>query len=65
MAKTKKERKPKVKKYKSQKWKLYELGDTIKRKNKSCPKCGEGVFMAHHHDRDNCGKCGYTEFRRK
>lgn len=61
----KKERKPKIKKYKSQKWKLYEIKDKIERKRKNCPKCGEGVFMAHHHDRDTCGKCSYTEFRKK
>jgi small subunit ribosomal protein S27Ae len=40
----------------------YEVsGDSIKRKNKSCPKCGQGVFMAKHKDRWTCGKCGYME----
>lgn len=38
--------------------KSYENG---KSKNKTCPKCGAGVFMANHKDRDACGKCGYTE----
>ena len=38
--------------------KVYENG---KSKNKSCPKCGPGVFMADHKDRLACGKCGYTE----
>lgn len=38
--------------------KVYENG---KSKNKSCPKCGPGVFMASHKDRVACGKCGYTE----
>lgn len=38
--------------------KMYENG---KSKNKSCPKCGPGVFMANHKDRLSCGKCGYTE----
>lgn len=38
--------------------KMYENG---KSKNKSCPKCGPGVFMADHKDRVACGKCGYTE----
>ena len=37
---------------------LYEAG---KAKNKSCPKCGPGTFLANHKDRDACGKCGYTE----
>lgn len=38
--------------------KSYENG---KSKNKTCPKCGPGVFMASHKDRNACGKCGYTE----
>ncbi len=55
-----------AKKKSSKKWLAYEIsGKNVKRKNKTCPKCGEGVFMAHHHDRDTCGKCGYTEFRKK
>jgi len=36
-------------------------GDQVKRKNKTCPKCGAGVFMAKHKDRWTCGKCGYME----
>ena len=42
----------------SQKYKLYENG---KAKNKSCPKCGPGVFMAEHKDRLVCGACKYVE----
>lgn len=43
---------------------VYEVaGDKVKRKNKSCPKCGSGVFMAGHKDRWTCGKCGYMEKR--
>ena len=42
---------------------LYEIsGDSIKRKNMNCPKCGPGMFMGKHHDRTVCGSCGYTEF---
>jgi len=33
----------------------------LTRKNKPCPKCGEGVFLAEHKDRRSCGKCGYME----
>ena len=41
---------------------VYEVsGENLKRKNKSCPKCGAGVFMAKHKDRWTCGKCGYME----
>ncbi len=44
----------------------YEIsGSAVKRKNKFCPKCGAGVFMAEHKDRSTCGKCGYTEFKKK
>jgi ubiquitin-small subunit ribosomal protein S27Ae len=35
--------------------------DALKRKGKFCPKCGPGVFMAEHKDRNTCGNCGYTE----
>lgn len=47
-------------------WKLYEMkGGKLERKNKSCPKCGQGFFMAQHQDRLYCGGCGYTEFQKK
>jgi small subunit ribosomal protein S27Ae len=37
----------------------------VERKKKHCPKCGPGVFLADHKDRVSCGKCGYTEFKKK
>jgi len=41
---------------------MYEVsGDKLTRKNKTCPKCGPGVFMANHKDRLSCGKCNYSE----
>ncbi|MDR3063076.1 MAG: 30S ribosomal protein S27ae [Methanobrevibacter sp.] len=44
---------------------LYKVdGDKITRKNKICPRCGNGVFMADHSDRYACGKCGYTEIKK-
>lgn len=47
-------------------WKLYEVsGNSIKRKNRTCPKCGPGFFMANHKDRISCGNCNYTEFGKK
>ena len=47
-------------------WTLFEKkGDKIERKNKSCPKCGTGFFMAPHENRNTCGGCGYTEFKKK
>jgi small subunit ribosomal protein S27Ae len=45
--------------------KPHTLYEGAKPKNKSCPKCGKGVFMAKHADRRTCGKCGYTEFESK
>jgi ubiquitin-small subunit ribosomal protein S27Ae len=43
---------------------MYEVsGHSIKRKNKSCPKCGAGTFLSNHKDRSSCGKCGYMERR--
>lgn len=45
------------------KWNLYERkGDKVERKNKSCPKCGSGTFMAKHGNRWYCGQCHITEF---
>ncbi|MEA3513922.1 MAG: 30S ribosomal protein S27ae [Nanoarchaeota archaeon] len=47
----------------SKKWESYEVaGNELKRKNQSCPKCGAGVFLAKHKNRQTCGSCGYTEF---
>ncbi|MFH1275713.1 MAG: 30S ribosomal protein S27ae [Candidatus Woesearchaeota archaeon] len=40
-------------------------GDKIIRNNKTCPKCGPGMFLAKHKDRTYCGKCHYTEFQSK
>lgn len=61
MAKTKKSPKPSSKKYTG-----YEIsGDKLVRKNKVCPKCGAGTFMAGHKDRNTCGSCNYTEFIKK
>lgn len=46
----------------SKKWMYYTVeGDKVKHKNKTCPKCGPGIFMAAHKDRWGCGKCGYME----
>lgn len=40
-------------------------GDKVERTKPVCPKCGAGVFMAVHKDRTACGKCEYTEFKKK
>ena len=46
----------------SRRYKKYEGG---KAKAKSCPKCGPGIFLAQHKDRQTCGKCGYMEKKSK
>jgi small subunit ribosomal protein S27Ae len=45
---------------------FYDIsGDKAIRKKRDCPRCGKGVFMAEHKDRNTCGKCGFTEFKQK
>ncbi|MCC7574319.1 30S ribosomal protein S27ae [Candidatus Woesearchaeota archaeon] len=57
-----KQTKEKAKKETQKIHKVYEVaGEDAKRKNKFCPKCGPGTFMANHKDRSSCGKCGYME----
>lgn len=40
-------------------------GEKLVRKKIACPKCGAGVFMAEHKDRQTCGKCGFTQWKKK
>ena len=41
----------------SKRYSLYKIaGDKADRKNRFCPKCGVGIFMAKHNDRIVCGK---------
>ena len=59
-------KKKEIKKKPMQVWKVYKIsGGKIEGKNKSCPKCGAGVFLAAHKDRLACGKCAYSEFSSK
>lgn len=54
------EKKPKPKNPTSHK--MFEIkGETVERKNRNCPKCGKGFFLAKHKDRLTCGKCKYSE----
>ena len=57
----------KIKKKKtSKRWEDYEVsGSELKRKNRFCPKCGDGIFLANHKSRQSCGACGYTEMTTK
>jgi len=64
--KVEKSRKEKVKKEGKKLSALFEVsGDSIKRKNRTCPKCGPGMFLAKHKNRLVCGKCQYVEFVKK
>ena len=47
--------------------KFYQINDdgTLKRKNRFCPRCGPGIFMADMYNRYVCGTCGFTEFKKK
>ena len=49
----------------SKKYKKYKIdGDKITRE-RSCPRCGPGVFLMITKDRSYCGRCHYTEFSKK
>ncbi|MBI2110070.1 30S ribosomal protein S27ae [Candidatus Woesearchaeota archaeon] len=56
------------KKYKnkkpSQRWKKYRLEGLKLIKSPSCPKCGEGTFLALNKDRAYCGRCHYVEYKK-
>jgi small subunit ribosomal protein S27Ae len=46
--------------------KYYKITDDGKiiRLNPNCPRCSAGFLMAKHYDRETCGKCGYTVFKK-
>ena len=44
---------------------VYSIENDRVKKKKFCPKCGAGIFMAEHSDRSACGKCGYTEWKKR
>jgi small subunit ribosomal protein S27Ae len=49
----------------SKKYTKYKIvGDKVVRE-KSCPRCGPGVFLMNHKGRLYCGKCHYTEYEGK
>lgn len=60
------DKKAAAKKPTSLKSRMYEVKEgKVSRKGQSCPRCGDGVFLANHADRLSCGKCGYTEYKKK
>jgi small subunit ribosomal protein S27Ae len=46
-------------------YKLYKVeGRRAVRQRKFCPRCGDGTFFASHKNREYCGRCGYTIFKK-
>lgn len=63
--KKKKERrgkKPHKNKPSSKRWKKYKVEGGKITREKTCPRCGLGIFLMKAKDRLYCGKCHYTSF---
>lgn len=39
-------------------------GPKLEKLRSPCPRCGAGVHLAEHGNRQSCGKCGYTKFKK-
>lgn len=61
MVKNKSKRK-KINKPTSKKYKFYKIEGNAVKREKSCPRCGQGIFLMKASNRLYCGKCHYTEF---
>lgn len=49
---------------KVQVWEKYDVENgEVKRGGRSCPRCGEGVFLGEHDNRLTCGRCGFSEIK--
>lgn len=46
----------------SKKWEKYTIENDKTTREKNCPRCGPGIFLAKHKGRLYCGRCHYTEF---
>jgi len=42
-------------------WKKYKVDGSKTERPPSCPRCGEGTFLAQHKDRATCGRCHFSE----
>ena len=46
-------------------WQKYKVnGDKLEKARKDCPKCGQGYALAQHKNRNTCGSCGYSEYKK-
>ncbi len=61
----KKGKKPHKNKPTSKKYTHYKIDGEKVIRDKSCPRCGPGVFLMNHNGRLYCGKCHYSEFNSK
>lgn len=47
-------------------WKLYKVeGGKVIRLRKTCPRCGDGTFLAEYKNRTYCGKCGWSQIKKE
>ena len=63
--KEKKGKKKHVNKPTSEKWKKYKVSGNNISRERNCPRCGPGIFLANAGNRLYCRKCHYTEFTTK
>jgi small subunit ribosomal protein S27Ae len=61
----KKGKKPHKNKPTSKKYTKYKIENDIIKREKTCPRCGPGVFLMNAKNRIYCGKCHYSEFTAK
>ena len=64
--KERRKNKSKKKHTKVQIWKLYKVENgKVIRLRKTCPRCGDGTFLAEYKNRTYCGKCGWSQIRKE
>ncbi len=49
----------------SKKYTKYKIDGERVIRERSCPRCGPGVFLMNGGNRHYCGRCHYTEFSKK
>ncbi|MBS3151059.1 30S ribosomal protein S27ae [Candidatus Woesearchaeota archaeon] len=56
-------KKKKKNKVPSKVWAKYKIEGSSLKRERCCPKCGQGYFLANMKDRYYCGKCRYLEMK--
>ena len=49
----------------SKKYSKYKISGNSVTRDSFCPRCGPGVFLMKSSNRSYCGKCHYSEFKKK